>query len=312
MANEIFYRFMVLLAKIESTYATDPTLTGAANGILAQNITIRPMEGNDVSRGLIQAYLSNQGTVPTGLHVVIEFDTELAGSGTAGVAPGWGVLARGAGCAQVIVADTSVTYSPISESMESLYIKFWLGDTLHAMKGVRGNAKASINAQGIPAIRWTFTGLFVDPSESARAVPVLTGFQEPLIATAANTPVFTVNSVALVMRSFSFDFGNKVEGRFLVGREKVLIPDRGESLDVVCEATPVTTFNPYALAKARTRVPVTIVHGISAGNIVTLTAPTAQVKRPSGYQNNQGIAEWPLGLMPLPNAGNDQWSMVLT
>jgi hypothetical protein len=312
MANPIFFRKKVLLAKIEGTYGTDPTLTGAANGILAQNVTIKPMEGQDVPRNLIQDYLSGQATIPTGLHIVIEFDTELAGSGVAGTVPGWGILMRAAGCAEVIAAGVSVTYSPISETMESLYLKFWLGTTLHAIKGARIDSKLGINSQGIPSIRWTVTGLFVDPTDAAAATPTLTGFIKPLIVDNTNTPVFTVNGVSLVMRSYSFNFGNKIEPRFLVGRENVLITDRGESIDVVCEATPLGTFNPYALAKAQTRVPVIIQHGTAAGNIITLTAPTSQVKRPTGYQENQGIAEWPLGLSPLPTSGNDQFSMVLT
>jgi hypothetical protein len=312
MANPIFFRKKVLLAKIEGTYGTDPTLTGAANAILAQNVTIKPMEGQDVPRNLIQNYLSGQATIPTGLHIVIEFDTEYAGSGVAGTPPGWGILMRAAACAEVIVASTSVTYTPISETMESLYLKFWLDTTLHGIKGARIDATPGINAQGIPSIRWSVTGLFVDPADAAAATPTLTGFIKPLIADNTNTPVFTVNGVSLVMRSFSFKFGNKIEPRFLIGRENVLITDRAESIDVVCEATPVGTFNPYALAKAQTRVPVVITHGITAGNIITLSAPTCQVKRPTGYQDNQGIAEWPLGLMPLPTNGNDQFSMVLT
>jgi hypothetical protein len=314
MTDPIFYRLMVLLAKIEGTYATDPTLTGAANGILAQNISVKPMEGQDVPRNLIQAYLSGQATIPAGLYVDIEFDTELAGSGTAGTPPGWGIFARAAGCAEVIVANTSVSYTPISDgaTMESLYLKFWLGTTLHAIKGARADATLGINAQGIPSIRWSVRGLFVDPADVARATPTLTGFIKPLIADNANTPAFTVNSVPLVMRSYSFKFGNKLETRFLIGRDNIPIVDRAESIDVVCEATPLGTFNPYALAKAQTRVPVSIVHGITAGNIITLSAPTSQVKRPTGYQNNQGVAEWPLGLSPLPTSGNDQFSLALT
>jgi hypothetical protein len=310
--NAIYYRLMVLLAKIEGTYGTDPTLTGAANGILATDISITPMDGEDVSRDLIQAYLSGQATIPTGLRVVLQFTTELAGSGAAGSAPGWGPLMRACGCAEVIVASTSVTYTPISDTFESLYLKFWLGTTLHAMAGSVGDATLTLNAQGIPSIRWTFTGLFVDPVDTARATPTLTGFQKPLIASTAHTPTFTVNGVALVMRSFSYKLGNKVEPRLLVNREAVLITDRADAIDVVCEATPIGTFNPYSLAKAQTTMPVTIVHGTAAGNIITLSAPTAQIKRPTGYQNNQGIAEWPLSLTPLPNAGNDQFSLALT
>jgi hypothetical protein len=313
MSDPIFYRLMVMLTKIESGgYGVDPTLTGAANAILAKNISINPMDGTDVSRDLIRSYLSNQGTIPAGLTTVIDFDTEIAGSGTAGVVPAWGVLARGCGCAEVIVADTSVSYSPISAAMESLYCKFWIGNTLHAFKGSRGSGKATLNAQGIPVIHWTIRGLFIPPSEVSRATPTLTGFKDPLLVTNANTPIFTVNGVSLVMRNYSFDFGNKVEPRLLVGREEVAVVDRGETIDVTCEAVPVSTFNPYALAQAQTLVPVIIQHGTVAGNICTINAPTSQVQRPRGYQNNQGAAEWPLSLKPLPTNGNDQFSIVLT
>jgi hypothetical protein len=312
MADPIFFRLMVLLAKLEGTYATDPTLTGAANAMLAKNVSINPMDGEDVSLDRIRSYLSNQGTIPTGLRVSIEFDTEIAGSGEAGTAPAWGVLMRGiAGCAEVIVEDTSVTYSPISEAMESIYIKFWLGNTLHAIKGSRGNPVATLNAQAAPVIRWSVTGLFVDPTETSRATPTLSAFVEPLLVTNTNT-TFMLNEVPLVMRNFSLDLGNQVEPRLLVGRENVVISDRGETITIAVEAVPLSTFNPFALAKARTLVPVTLVHGTAAGNICTINAPTCQVQRPGGYQNNQGVAEWPLSLKPQPDAGNDQFSIVFT
>ncbi|ETR79292.1 hypothetical protein X566_01530 [Afipia sp. P52-10] len=313
MANPIFWRLQLLLAKLETTYGVDPTLTGANNAILATDVSLRPMEGEDVPRNLIQAYLGGQATIPAGLRTVIEFSTELAGSGEAGTPPGWGPLLRACAMAEVIDADTSVTYTPISEAMESLYIKFWIGATLHAIKGARGTGVFTINAQGIPSIRWTFTGLWVEPAEVARPTGTTTGFQKPQIASTANTPVFTVNAVPLVGRSFSLNFGNQVEPRLLLGRDQIVIPDRVEALDLVCEATPVTTFNPYALANDQTRVPAIITHGTVAGSIITLTAPTCQVKRPTGYQQNQGVTEWTLNLSPLPtDAGNDQFSIVLT
>lgn len=313
MPDKQHMRLMVLLAKPETTYGVDPTLTGSANAILAKNISIRPMEGEDVPRNLIRAYLSGEATIPAGLRGVLEFDTEIVGSGTAGVAPGWGVLARGAGCAEVIEADTSVTYSPISEGMESLYLKFWLHGTLHAFAGARGDGVASINAQGIPVIRWTFTGLWLDPAAVARPSVTLTGFQQPSVAAKANTPTFTINGTTLVMRSTSFKFGNRVEPRLLANAEEIIISDRAEAIDVVVEATPLGTFNPYNLAKLQTRVPFVTTHGTVAGKIATFNAPHCQVRRPTGVQDNQGVAEWPLSLAPLPtDAGNDQFSIVLT
>ncbi|RJF70868.1 hypothetical protein [Rhodopseudomonas palustris] len=312
MVDPVFFRLKVLLAKLESSYGVDPTLTGAANAILAKDVTIRPMEGQDVSRDLIQHYLGGQATIPTGLHTIIEFSTELAGSGAAGSAPAWGPLLRGCGCAEVISTGVSVAYSPISEAMESLTIKFWLGGTLHALKGARGDATLSIDAQGVPAIRWTFTGLWVAPTDVARPTPSLTAFKKPLVASAANTPSFTIDAVPLVLRSWSLKFGNKVEPRLLMGQESILITDRAETLDVVVEVTPLSVFDPHVLANAQTLTSSTIVHGVAAGNIVTVSTPACQVRRPTGYQNNQGVAERPLTLTPLPASGNDQFSITLT
>ncbi|MBI1201493.1 MAG: hypothetical protein GC182_03175 [Rhodopseudomonas sp.] len=312
MPEAIKWKSKVLLVKIESAYGTDPTPTGAADAILATNVTLQPMEGEDVSRELERPYLGGQEMIPAGLRSVLTFSTELAGSGTAGEAPGWGVLARACALAETIEDAVSVTYSPISLAMESAAVYFWIGATKHVLLGARGTAEITLDAQGIPRIAWTITGLWTLPAESAAATPDLTSFLEPLIATKANTPAFTVNAVSLVLRSYKLTLGNDVQPRLLVGREEIIIPDRAEQLVCNVEAVPLTTLNPFALAQARTRVAVSIVHGTAAGNIVTIAAPTCQVKRMTGYEQNQNILEWPLPLAPLPDEGNDQFSIVLT
>lgn len=312
MVEAIKWKSKVLLAKIEGTYGTDPTPTGAADAILATNVTLQPMEGEDVSRELERPYLGAQEMIPAGLHSVLTFSTELAGSGTAGDVPAWGVLARACALAETIDAGVSVTYSPISAAMESAAIYFWIGATKHVLLGARGTAEVSLDAQGIPHIQWTVTGLWTQPAESAALTPDLSNFLEPLIATKANTPTFTVNAVALVLRSYKLTLGNDVQKRLLIGREEILIPDRAEQLVCNVEAVPLTTLNPFALAQARTRVPVSIVHGTAAGNIITIAAPTCQVKRMTGYEQNQNILEWPLPLAPLPDEGNDQFTITLT
>ena len=308
-----YWNKKVLLAKIESAYGTDPTLTGAANAILATNISLRPMDGEDVKRDLEKPYLGNSAAFPTGLRAVITFDTELAGSGVAGTAPAWGVLARGVGMAEVIVASTSVTYNPISASFESLYIKLNIDGVLHAIKGARGTAEITLNAQGIPIIRWTFTGLFVAPTDAAAATPTFTAFIDPLLATTTNTPTFTINSVALALKSLSFKLNNQVEPRFYIRHEEVLIVDRKETLDVTVEAPLLATFNPFSLAAARTQVAASIVHGTVAGSIATLTAATSQIMRPESIGNSQNIVEYSsLKLLPIPSSGNDQFTLALT
>src|SRR4051794_13060880 len=87
-----------LLAKLETTYGTDPVPTGAANAILKTDVTVTPLSGDVVPRKLDLPYRGNQGTSLVNQRVMIEFETELAGGGLPlGTPPAWGTLMRAAG-----------------------------------------------------------------------------------------------------------------------------------------------------------------------------------------------------------------------
>lgn len=305
-------RNKVLLVKIESTYGQDANPSGAANAVLATDITVTPMEGSDVSRDLELPYFGAQATIPTELHARISFSIELAPSGAAGTPPAWGPILRGCGVAEVIDVGTSVTYNPVTDAHESVTIYLYIGETLYALKGARGTAKFNVTAQAQPKIEFEFTGLFVKPAESARPAADQTAFQKPEVATSARTPVFTIGGTPLIMRTAMLDLANSVEGRFLIGSEKILITDREDLLETTVEAVPLTTIDPFDLAQNQTQVAVQLVHGTVAGKIATLDVPAAQMQRPQGLSYAQNIKEWPLRLIPLPVTGNDQWTLTLT
>ena len=231
MPSPIKWRSKILLTELEAVYGTDPT-PAAGNAILAKNVEIKPMEGDDVSRDIENPYLGGQAEIPTALRSTITFSTELVGSGAAGTAPAWGPLARGCGLAEVIAAATSVTYSPITDNMESVTFHFWIGDTRHVLTGCRGTAQLTANAQGIPEIRWTFTGLWNEPTSSARITPDFSSFKKPKIATSSNTPTFNVNGVSLVLRNFGLNLNCDVQPRLLIGREEILIVGRDEEISI--------------------------------------------------------------------------------
>ena len=308
----IFFRTKVLLAKIETTYGVDPTPTGAADAVLGKDVKISPMEGQDISRELDLAFMGAEPTIPANTFAKISFKVELSPNGAAGVAPAWGPLLRACGCAQTIVASTSVTYNPISLTHESITLWFVIGSTLFKVPGARGTAKVTIGAQGIPYIEFEFTGLFTVPAEGSRPTPTLTAWKKPTVASKTNTPVFTIGGTSLVMRQFALDLGNQIETRFLINSESVMLVDRAETIDVTVEAEPLTTINPWQLAVNQTQTPVIVQHGVTAGSRITINAPLAQVQRPAGVEENQGIAEWPLKLIPQQNAGNDQWTLAIT
>lgn len=308
----IFFRSKILLFKTDATYGTDPVPTGAANAVLAVDVKLMPMEGQDLSRELDLPYLAAEPTIPADLHMKLSFKVELAPSGAAGTAPAWGPLLRACGCAQTIVAATSVTYNPVSSGHESGTFYFWLGGTQYKMLGSRGNAKFTIGASGIPYIEFEFTGLFSVATEVVRPTPTLTGFQKPLVASKTNTPVFTLGGTALVMRQFNLDLGNQIEPRFLINSESIMLVDRAEKLSVTVEAEPLTLVNPYQLAAGAATTAVVLQHGVLAGARATINVPLAQMQRPAGLEQAQNIVEWPLSLIPLANSGNDQWTLVLS
>lgn len=309
----IRWKSKILLAKIEASYGTDASPTGADNAILATNVTFSPMEGQDVSRELELPWLAAQATIPAGLFTRIGFRVELVGSGGAGGAPAWGPLLRMCGVSQTVVASTSVTFRPVTDGHESGTIHFWVGPTRWVLKGTRGTAVIRLNAQGIPVLDFTFTGLFSAPSDTTRPTPTLSAFLEPKIVSSANTPAFTVDEIPFVLRDYSFDLGNDVQTRFLVGSESVIIVDKPRELvSFQVEAVPLATYDPFAAALDDELVEIEIQHEAAAGRTITLTHPTTQPQRPGGLANAQNIAEWPLRHVPLPTSGNDQWALVLT
>lgn len=306
------WKSKTLLAKIETTYGTDPTPTGAANAVLAMNVSINPMEGQDVKRDVERPYFGADPTIPAGVHTTLEFDVELVGSGTLGTAPAWGPLLRMCSVAEVITAGTKVEYNPITNNPESGTIYFQADTTRHLLTGVRGTAQIKLSAQGIPMIHFVMIGLYSTPTEQAIPTVSFTAWQAPQIASKLNTPTFTIGGAAFVLRDLSIDLGNQVEPRMLIGSESIQVTDKDESISVTVEAVPVTTYNPYTIAQNQTLQALQLIHGTVAATRVKFDATSIQQARPTGYQANQNIIEWPLKFTPLPTAGNDQWKITLS
>ncbi len=85
-----------LIAKIESTYGTDPTPVGGSNAIQVTNLDVTPIESDNVQAAAFQGFIGNstRATLVANKRVSVTFDVELAGSGTAGTAPAFGPLLK--------------------------------------------------------------------------------------------------------------------------------------------------------------------------------------------------------------------------
>ncbi|MCC7097269.1 MAG: hypothetical protein IT472_08830 [Thermomonas sp.] len=312
-----FWKTKTLLVKIEGGgYGVDPVPTGAANAVLAIDVTLSPMEGEDVDRNLEQPKMGASPSMPAGVYAKLTFSVEAASSGALGTAPAYGPLLRMCSVAETVTAATKVEYTPVTGGPESGAIYFAIGDGLgnavrHVILGARGTCVFRLNAQGIPMWMFTISGLFTIPTTVAAVSPTLTGFKAPMIASKANTPTFTIGGTGFTLRDFEFDMGVDVQMRMLVGQEVAMVVDKKESLKATVEAVALATYDPFTSATAQTQRAIQLVHGVGAGKVLQLDFPVTTQKRLTGYQQPQNIVEWPLEFVPLQNAGDDQWKLTI-
>ena len=299
-------RKKIVAAKIETTYGTDAAPTGT-NAILVRNLSLTPQESDFVDRNLIRPYLGRSQQIPAGIRVVLEFEVELAGSGAAGTAPGWGALMRSCGFSETISAGVSVTYAPISASFESTTIYFNVDGVLHKMTGCRGTWSLNMQVKQLPTLKFTLTGIYNAVTDTAALTPNFTAFQTPLPVTNVNTTPFTLHGYAAVMSEMSIDLSANIVHRTLVGgSEQVLFTDRQPQGSITIEATTVAAKDWWTAAKNSTTDALSLTHGTVAGNKVTIAAPNVQLTKPT-YTDLDGVQMLQMGMNLIPgSSGNDE------
>lgn len=300
-----YFRKLALLAKIETDYGVSSAPTGAANAILAKNLTFTPLAGEEQRRDLYTPWLGEQGLILVGSHTMVEFDVELAGAGAAGTAPGYGVLLRACGLSETVTVGDKVEYQPVSAGFEAVTVLFNLDGVNHVMLGARGTVSATLTPKQIPVWRFQLWGLLGPVADVALPATTLDGFQTPLPVSKVNTPALSLHGYSSVAESLAVQLGNQVEPRFLIGEDSIQITDRRPAGTAVLEGKSVATIDWQARAIARTRGALSLTHGTAAGNIVKLDAPAVEVGRPT-YGQTQGIVNTSLPLLLCPSAGDDE------
>ena len=78
-----YVRNTLILAKIETTYGTDATPTGATDAVLVSDVTITPLEAQNVDRNNIRGFFGASEQLVATNYCKVGFTVELVGSGTA-------------------------------------------------------------------------------------------------------------------------------------------------------------------------------------------------------------------------------------
>jgi len=306
-------RKRLILLESEGTYGTDPTPTGA-DAVLVRDLNIVPLQSDVVSRDLVRPYLGASEQLLANTRVECTFSVELAGSGTAGTAPRYGKALLACGLSETVVAATSVTYAPVSASFGSCTIYYNIDGVLHKVTGARGTFTINGAVGEIPTIDFTFTGIYNTPTDTALPSVTYGDQATPVVFKNGNTTGFELLSYAGCLQSVSFDVGNSLVYRELVGCTKeVLLTDRASTGTVVLEAVTMATKNYFTAALSDgTLGNLLFQHGQTAGNIVDFASTRVDIGDVS-YSDQDGIHMLNIPYTCVPStAGNDEFSLVYT
>lgn len=204
-------------------------------------------------------------------------------------------------------------YAPSSDraSHKSGAIHFRMADPggqqqRFAMLGTRGTIKGTGEVDGFPALEVELTSLWTAPALAASVNPDFTAWSDPIEVSTTNTPVCRLFGRDLVVESFGWDAGCAVELITRVGRRAVRINDRKSTASIKAEYTGLSEWNIWTDAEARTRGALEFQHGKNAGEVVRITAPSAQMKAPKLTESKKDtMAEFQLSL--LPTVADDEW-----
>jgi hypothetical protein len=307
----LFSARTLILQKSETTYnvSADPA---ASDALQVSNLTVEPLQLEREDRELVRGFPGNTPQIVTRQSVRMQFDVELATSGTLGTAPRWGPCFKACGRSETIVPSTSVTYSRVNSNYSSVTIDAFLGQQRHRMTGGRGTASYGLTAQGIPKITFDLLGIYSTPTVETYPTPTYTLQALPRAVNSDNTPTVSVHGFSSCMSEFSLEDANEVLFLQLAGCTKqVLLPNRKPSGSITIQMPLVSAKDYYTIAANQTTGPITWTHGTTAGQISTWNGPACTFGSPT-HSVNDGIYYLTLPFEPQPSTGNDEDTLVLT
>lgn len=268
----------VILAKIETTYNTDPTPTANANAILVENLSHSFEGARMAERTPVKPTFAPLKSLFAGSLIGISFDVEIKGSGTAGTAPELGVLLRACGMAETVVAATSVTYAPTSTPTAHESATFYLYEDglRYKCTGARGSFTADLSVAQKGKLSFKFVGHLVGPADTALATPTYNSTVPPVLI---NVP-FAIDSYSAVISKLNIDMGIALANADNIaaadGYGEIRITGRAPTFTIDPEAALVAAYDWVTKWQSSASYAITTgLIGSTAGNRYTVAGPAA-------------------------------------
>lgn len=305
----------VILAKIESTYGTDPTPTTSSNAVEVFNLTLTP-QSTVVDRRPHGLSLSRPATFNTKKKYQLKFDCEIKGSGSAGTAPRYSPLLKACNLSETVTGGVSVVYAPDSDSYQSCTIWFYADGIRYVATGCVGNVEFDFQTGKQGLMHFTFDGIYSIPTD----VTFPTGMTlDSVTALPCEGMTATFGSYSFIADSCKINVGNTVtERESLIAADGIVgfqVTDRNPEGTITPEAVLRATTNAdfWSYWDAGTTKALSLALTGSAGNIVTIAASTCTIKEVKlGDRNGINTFEIPFILGRASTAGEDEFSITLT
>lgn len=286
-------------AKEELVYGTDAVPTGALNGVLTRNFSMKPLEVDRIDRNLDQLVYGAQSSAPSNKRMTSSYEVEIAGAGTAGDVPRWMELLKACGmAAPVIDEDVSATqqFAPVGAPVSSLTQYSYWQDQLRRMVGSVGSFTIDFTAGAYPFFGFNWTGLLgTTPfAKSAPGETDLSDFVEPVEVNIDNTS-FTLGGYAAPLRSLKLDAGVTVVLRNLVNKRYVRRGNHALTGSAVIEAPDISVRNYLAELSSGATVPMALDHGVAPGNEIGMAWAKVQITSIDESEEDDTLM-WTLGL----------------
>lgn len=303
----------VLLAKIESTYGTDPTPTTSADAVSVYDVQLE-IQREPNERIPVDVTLSPLTPVMGMGEAKVSFEVDLKGSGTAGTAPDWLVLAKACGYVNTNVPATSDTLKPDDTPTDSCTIWVYKDGLLYKVVGCRGGMGLVFEAGKIVKLKFEFQGRYAIPTDVALPSAVTLDSTKPVPAQSTS---FTLGSYAAVIDKLELGLNNEIVKNESLnatyGVESFEITKRKPSgkcsINAILRATSNADF--WSYMDAGTTKALSIVIGSSAGNIATITAPVCVITSVKPVSKD-GIDMFEIEFDMVRSTGGDEFVIALT
>jgi len=301
--------------KIETTEGTKIALI-ATDFITAHNAKFTP----DVKMAEMKSAtgtMSKAANRPGLRFGKISFDAYLRGGSGAGVAPELGVTLKACNAKEVIVATTSVTYTPAPQATTppSVTVEIRRDGKISRIWGARGKIK--LKAVVGEAILYTFEFTGSDWEEidgTLMAGVTYTAIPEIMLQAAALT--LDGSGTALNLGGFDIDDGNTVTLRKSCnapsGYTSAMVTDRKATLSFDPEAVLTSEIDFFGKWRAGATVAFSSgALGSGAGKTCTITGPKLQYQGVS-QADRDSLATLSINGQLCKTTGDDEWSIAFT